>query len=112
MLGLAQEGPRPGRRSGTWTCPGIYLYWVLELVAVFSVLGALALRRPPLWRVTQKRSVASAHAPPTVLEPISLALLVDAYLPDVLAGNGHDVRWGPSGPGTTARVADVLRPPV
>ena len=89
--------------------PGIYLYWALELGAVVSVLAALALRRPPRWRVTRKREVPAADPDRHFREPIPLALLVNAYIPDVLAGNGSDVRWEPSGPGSVVPMAGAIR---
>ena len=91
--------------------PGIYLYWVLELGAVVSVLGALALRRPPRWRVTRKRTVPSAYPDRHLREPIPLAFLVNAYIPAVLAGNGSDVRWGPAASFDFAHGAGILAAP-
>jgi cellulose synthase/poly-beta-1,6-N-acetylglucosamine synthase-like glycosyltransferase len=35
--------------------PGIYLYWILQLYASFSILIALVFRRLPRWTVTHKR---------------------------------------------------------
>jgi len=35
--------------------PGIYLYWILQLYASFSILIALSFRRAPKWTVTHKR---------------------------------------------------------
>ena len=65
---------------------------------MFSVLVALALRRPPRWRVTRKRAVPAAYPGLHFREPIPLALLVNMYIPDVLEGNGSDVRWEPPAP--------------
>ena len=76
---------------------------------MFSVLVALALRRPPRWQVTRKRAVPAAYPGLHLREPIPLAFLVNAYIPDVLAGNGSDVRWEPSGPVAVARGTEGTR---
>jgi cellulose synthase/poly-beta-1,6-N-acetylglucosamine synthase-like glycosyltransferase len=42
--------------------PGIYLYWLLQLYASFSILIALIFRRVPRWRVTHKRPTTNGDS--------------------------------------------------
>jgi cellulose synthase/poly-beta-1,6-N-acetylglucosamine synthase-like glycosyltransferase len=42
--------------------PGIYLYWILQLYASFSILIAIAVRRAPRWTVTHKRPISNGSS--------------------------------------------------
>ena len=79
--------------------PGIYLYWILQLYASFTILIALAFRRAPRWTVTHKRPTtngdSSSAYSSTAMRPPDGAQreyggLVNAYDPQAL----HNPRTG------------------
>jgi len=65
----------------------------------------------PQERLREKRAVPAAYPDLHLREPIPLAFLVNAYIPDVLAGNGSDVRWGPAASFDFAHGAGILAAP-
>ncbi len=67
--------------------------------------GAQATRRRGHPEAARPRRPSGGTVPGT--HP--LAALVGAYLPDALEGNGHEVRWMPSGPEPTVAAADIVR---